>query len=233
MTPVQAGVHIRENSSVTAAAEKRLLISIGRRLPAVVTSDHLSALGLVAMGIAGLCFAAIAWYPVASTGVVVALAANWFGDSLDGTVARIRGHQRPRYGYYIDHVIDVAGTALLMAGMAVSGLMSPIVALGLLAAYLMVCAESYLAAHASGRFRMSFLGFGPTELRIVLAIGAVKAACAPTISVAGSAPMLLFDIGGLVAIAGLIIVFLASAGRNVRMLYLEEPLPVTRETRAA
>ena len=232
MTPVQAGVHTRENQSVTARLEKRLLLWIAGRLPSAVTSDQLSAIGLAAMAVAGLCFAAMAWWPAAAIGVVLALAANWFGDSLDGTVARVRAHQRPRYGYYVDHILDVGGTAMLMAGMAVSGLMNPTIALTVLAAYLMVCAESYLAAHASGRFRMSFLGFGPTELRIVLAIGAIKAAVSPSVSVPGSGPMLLFNIGGLAAAAGLTIAFLVSAMRNTHALYQEEPLP-SRQSRAA
>ncbi len=107
--------------------------------------------------------------------------ANWFGDSLDGTLARVRDQQRPRYGFYVDHVIDVAGSALLLAGMAVSGLMSPLVALTVLSIYLLVSAESYLATHTAGVFRMSFLGFGPTELRMLLIVGAVKAAVSPQV----------------------------------------------------
>src|SRR5207253_492733 len=108
----------------------------------------------------------------AAGGVIVSLALNWFGDSLDGTVARVRGQQRPRYGYYVDHLLDLAGTAFLMLGLACSSLMSPIVAALLLAAYLLVAAETYLATHVRGVFKMSFLGFGPTELRIVIAVGA-------------------------------------------------------------
>jgi phosphatidylglycerophosphate synthase len=233
MTPVTAGTHTRDNHSLTAGAEKRLLIWVAARLPAAVTSDHLSGLGLAAMVMAAISFAAMGRWPVAAVGVVLALAANWFGDSLDGTVARVRGQQRPRYGYYVDHIIDVAGTAALLAGLACSGLINPVLALAVLAAYLMVCAESYLAAHASGRFRMSFLGFGPTELRIVLAAGAIKAALGPVVSIAGSPPVLLFDIGGVAAVAGLTIAFIVSAVRNVRLLYREEPLPAVRQTRAA
>ena len=232
MTPLKAGVHERENGSVTAAAERRLLIWIAERLPAGIGSDHLSAMGLAAMATAAVSFTAMASWP-AAIGVVLALFANWFGDSLDGTVARVRGHQRPRYGYYVDHIIDVAGTAMLVAGMACSGLMNPLIALAVLAAYLMACAESYLATHASGRFRMSFLWFGPTELRIVLAAGVIKAAHNPMVSLGGYPPMLLFDIGGVVATAGLILTFTVSAVRSARTLYLEEPLPGTRETRAA
>src|SRR4029450_6081430 len=108
---------------------------------------------------------------IALAGVVVSLALNWFGDSLDGTLARVRNTQRPRFGFYVDHVIDIAGASMLFGGLAASGFMSPVVALGVLSAYLLVSAEVYLATHVRGVFTMSFLGFGPTELRIVLAIG--------------------------------------------------------------
>ena len=100
------------------------------------------------------------------------LAVNWFGDSLDGTVARVRGHQRPRYGYYVDHVVDLVNATALFAGMAFSGLMDPRLGLALLVGYVLLCAESFLATHAVGVFRISFSGMGPTELRILLSIGA-------------------------------------------------------------
>jgi phosphatidylglycerophosphate synthase len=173
-------VHARENSSVLAAVEKRLLIRIARKLPPVINSDHLTDLALLSMFGAGLCFALIprsGWFAAAFVGLLVI---NWFGDSLDGTVARVRDRQRPRYGFYVDHTIDLAGTAALVAGMALSGMMSPAIGFALLAAYFMVAAESFLATHSVGVFRMSFAGFGPTELRIVLAAGAVKVASSPT-----------------------------------------------------
>src|SRR5690606_26952751 len=105
---------------------------------------------------------------------VLCLALNWFGDSLDGTVARVRRQERPRYGYYVDHVIDLTGVALLFGGAAASGYMGPFVALLVVAGYYLVSAESFLSTHARGVFNMSFAGFGPTELRIVLAIGVVS-----------------------------------------------------------
>jgi phosphatidylglycerophosphate synthase len=223
---VHAGArHVRENKSVLAAAEKRALVWIAGRLPRWINSDHLSALGLGSMAAAGLAFAAFPVSPWAAAGVVACLAANWFGDSLDGTVARVRGHQRPRYGFYVDHAIDLTGSTLLLAGLAFSGLMSPLLAAGLLCAYLLVSAESYLATHAAGVFRMSFLGFGPTELRIVLAAGALKAAQAPFVDLPSLAPVRLFDLGGGVAIAGLLVAFVAAAIRNARALYAAEPLP--------
>jgi phosphatidylglycerophosphate synthase len=217
--------HVRENRSVLATAEKRALIWIARRLPCWINSDHLSGLGLASMFAAGLSFAAFPLTPWAAAAVVVCLAANWFGDSLDGTVARVRGHQRPRYGFYVDHVIDVMGSTFLLAGLAVSGLMNPILAIVLLSAYLLVSAETYLATHAAGVFRMSFLGFGPTELRIVLSAGALKAAVSPMVALPLAGPVRLFDIGAAVAVTGLAIAFVAAAVRNARALYAAEPLP--------
>ena len=234
MTPLQAGVHTRENLSVLARSEKRALIWIARRLPRSVNSDHLSSLGLVAMAAAGLSFTAYPLTKWAAVGVVLSLTANWFGDSLDGTVARVRNQQRPRYGFYVDHIIDVAGTAMLLTGMAFSGLMNPLIAMAVLIAYLLVSAESYLATHAAGIFRMSFLGFGPTELRIVIAAGAIKAAMSPWASLGTTEPIRLFDVGGIVASIGLLLAFAASSIRNTQALYLAEPLPAgDAESRAA
>jgi phosphatidylglycerophosphate synthase len=225
--------HVRVHRSVLATVEKRTLIYIAERLPRAVNSDHLSVVGLAAMLGAGLSFAAYRVSPVwAAVGVVAFLAANWFGDSLDGTVARVRQQQRPRYGFYVDHVIDLAGSTFLLSGLACSGLMSPLIAASLLSAYLLVSAETYLATHASGVFRMSFMGFGPTELRILIAIGALKAAATPHVAVPALGVMRLFDIGGLIGAAGLIFACAFAAVRNTRALYVAEPLPAV-ETRLA
>lgn len=232
-TAQPSGTHVREHHSVLASAERRTLIWIAQHLPAWVNSDHLSMLGLVAMAVAGASFATFRFTAWAALAVIVSLAANWFGDSLDGTLARVRGQQRPRYGFYVDHVIDLAGAAFLLAGLAASGLMNPILAVILLAAYLLVSGESYLATHAAGVFRMSFLGFGPTELRVVLAIGVLKVVQSPSISVGGLGLIRLFDLGAVVAIAGLAVAFVTAAIRNTRALYVAEPLPAARESRAA
>jgi phosphatidylglycerophosphate synthase len=234
LMPAQPAHHIREHLSLLAEAERRALIWIAGRLPARIHSDHLSALALLSMLAAGVSFASFRVTPWAALGVIVSLLANWFGDSLDGTVARVRGQQRPRYGFYVDHVIDLAGTALLMAGLACSGLMSPLLAATVLAVYLLVAAESYLTTHAAGIFRMSFLGLGPTELRIVLALGALKAVSSPFVTVGGLLEVRLFDLGGIVAIAGLTLAFVVSAVRNTVALYAAEPRPTPAgESRAA
>ena len=217
--------HVRWNRSVFAQMERRALEWIARRLPAAVTPDVLSALGLISMAGAGIAFAAFRWNDgLAAAGVVTALAANWVGDSLDGTVARVRRIERPRYGYYVDHVIDLAGITFLFGGLACSGLMSPLLAVVLLAAYLLVSAEVFLGTHSTGVFRMSFFGFGPTELRIVLAAGALKAVGGATVTVPGLAGLQLFDAGAVVAIAGLVAAFVVSAVRNTRGLYAAEPV---------
>ncbi len=224
------GTHTRIHRSVLAAQEKRLLVWIAHRLPRWINSDHLSAVGLGAMCAAGLSIALLPSNGWAAAGFIVSIAANWFGDSLDGTLARVRRHERPRYGYYVDHVIDIGGTTALMAGLACSGLMSPLLAALVLCAFLLVSAESYLSTHAAGVFRISFMGFGPTELRILLAIGVLKAAVSPVVDAPIVGPARLFDIGGAVALVGLAVVFVVSALRTTRALYRAEPLPQQEQT---
>jgi phosphatidylglycerophosphate synthase len=225
-------VHVREHRSVLAAAEKRLLVWIAGRLPGYVSSDQLTCLGLASLAAAGAAFAFMRIAPAAAFGVVAALAANWFGDSLDGTLARVRHQPRPRYGFYVDHVLDIGGTALLLGGMACSGRMLPVVALATLGAYLMVSAESYLATHALGVFRMSFLGFGPTELRMLVAAGALAAMPDPHVAMGPFGAPRLFDVGGVIATAGLLGAFAFNVIRHTSLLYQAEPLPA-RDVRAA
>jgi len=157
--------------------------------------------------------------------VVLCLLLNWFGDSLDGTVARVRDQQRPRYGYYVDHVIDLAGTAFLFAGLAASGHMSVTIATLVVAAFFLVSAETYLATHARGVFKMSFMGVGPTELRILLAAGAIALINSPTVSPFGIGPVRLWDLGGIIGALGMAMTFVISSTRNVRALYVEETRP--------
>ncbi len=224
--------HVRLNTGFLAAAEKSLLVWIAGRLPAWVNSDHLTLVALLAMAGTGASFWLSRHWPPALGLVVLCLAINWFGDSLDGTLARVRKHERPRYGYYVDHVLDVFGMGLLVVGMALSGYMTPVIALSMLSAYLLVSAEVYLATTVSGTFRMSFLKVGPTELRILLAVGALMLFTRPRVTPFGMGPFLLFDVGGGVATIGLIVAFLTSAIRGTRELYRAEPLPKVLEDAA-
>ena len=212
-------------TSVLAPLEKWCLIWMAHRMPRAINSDHLTGLALVAMLGAGLSYWLASVTPLGLLLAILCLAVNWFGDSLDGTLARVRQQQRPRYGFYVDHVVDVLGTAFLVGGLGLSGYMSPMVALLLLVAYFIVCAEVFLATHTTGTFTMSFLKVGPTELRILLSIGSLVLLVKPTSHLFGHT-FLLFDVGGVVGAAGLFFTFLVSAARNTRALYLAEPMPV-------
>lgn len=217
-------LHVRQHGSLLAGIEKRALVWMAERLPSWVNSDHLTLLGFAAMLMAGIAYWLANWNRLALWGVVISLAVNWFGDSLDGTLARVRNQQRPRYGYYVDHVLDLAGTAFLLGGLALSGLMNPLLALGLLAVYQMVVAEEFLSTHVQSVFRLSFLRIGPTELRIILAIGTVYLLRGPWVHLGAIGVYRLFDVGGVVAITGLAFKFVVCAVRNARALYLAERL---------
>jgi phosphatidylglycerophosphate synthase len=196
---------------------------MAQRTPARVNSDHLSALGLASMAGVGLSFWLAGSRPAVGVPLaVVCLALNWFGDSMDGTLARVRNRQRPRYGFYVDHVIDIAGTAMMLAGLALSGHMDPLIAAVTLAAWLLVSGESFLATWARSQFRMSFFWFGPTELRILIAIGAVMLLGGGMVRPFGLGPYRLFDVSGVAAAAGLVVVFVVNAVRNSAALYREE-----------
>lgn len=214
----------RVSTSVLTSSERRCLLWLASRLPRWINSDHLTMLALLAMLMTGVSYSLARSHPLALVLAVVWLAVNWFGDSLDGTLARMRGHQRPRYGFYVDHVVDCFGVLFLLAGLALSGYMSPLVAMGLLVAYFMLSIEVYLATYCLTVFRLSFWGFGPTELRLVLAIGTLALLFDPTVDLVGQRYRL-FDVGGLAATAGLAITLVVAVIRNVRALYQAEPLP--------
>ena len=216
----------RQSTGLLTAIERRALLWLAHRLPRRVNSDHLTALGLVSMFFAGACFAVSGAMPGALLGVPVFLVLNWFGDSLDGTLARVSGHQRPRYGFYVDHILDTFSMLFVIGGLAMSGYMTPIVAAVFLIAYYVLSIEIYLATYCVGRFRMSFWGWGPTELRILLAVGALTLFVKPVVTIF-VVTMPLFAVGGIVAAVGLIFTAIISAAGNTRRLYAAEPLPRT------
>ncbi len=217
-------LHVREYGGILAVPERKVLLWLARHMPGWVNSDHLTLLGLTSMILAGVSFWLAGSYSPALIGVVVFLILNWFGDSLDGTLARYRNQQRPKYGYYVDHVIDLIGTTALLVGLSLSGYMSPIIAVGMLGAFLLVEAEVYLATHVRQVFRLGMFGFGPTELRVLLAAGALYILHNPWVHIGGYGPFLLFDVGGVIAIIGMVVVMLYSAVRNTRALYKAEPI---------
>jgi phosphatidylglycerophosphate synthase len=214
----------REQESLFAPIEKKLLIRMARATPRWINSDHLTLLGFLSMFFAGLCYWLARWNRYMLLVVVLWLAANWLGDSLDGTLARVRNRQRPRYGFYVDHITDAFGTLFLVGGMGLSGYMSPVVAAGLLIVYFMLSIQAYLAAYALGTFQLSYWKFSPTELRILLVVGNLALLYQPTASVYGYR-FPLFDVGGIIGIVGMTAMLSVSSIRNTRALYRAERLP--------
>jgi archaetidylinositol phosphate synthase len=214
----------RKQLSMLASAEKKTLVFLARRMPPWVNSDRLTVLAFVAMFAAGLCYWAASRDRRALVAVIAALALNWFGDSLDGTLARVRNRLRPRYGFYVDHITDAIGTFFLMGGLALSTYMSPYIALGLMIAYFLLSIEVYLTTYTIGAFHLSFWSFGPTELRLLLCIGNIALFYRPVVKLFGR-QFLLFDVGGALGIAGMGLMLIWSAARHTQMLYRAEPLP--------
>src|SRR5258708_11621492 len=196
----------RIQQSFLAALEKRTLLWLAARTPLWINSDHLTLLGLLAMAGAG---AGYWWASVNRWGlivVIVCLALNWLGDSLDGTLARFRNCSRPRYGFYVDHIVDAFSALFLLGGLALSGYMAPIVALGLLVAYLMLSVEVYLASYTLGDFNISYFKMGPTELRLLLSLGnLVLYFWKTTVHLLGRAHRL-FDGAGTIGISGMLLI---------------------------
>jgi archaetidylinositol phosphate synthase len=215
----------RIQQSFLSNLEKRTLIWLAARTPRCINSDHLTLLGLFSMAAAG---AAYWWAATNRAGlllVILCLALNWLGDSLDGTLARFRNHSRPRYGFYVDHIVDAFSALFLLGGLALSGYMSPLVALGLLIAYLMLSVEIYLASYTLGDFKISYFKMGPTELRILLSIGNLAVLWRSTVHLLGRAHRL-FDVAGTLGFSGMLLIMVISAVRNTTRLYRQEPLPV-------
>ncbi|MGI8741465.1 MAG: CDP-alcohol phosphatidyltransferase family protein [Bryobacteraceae bacterium] len=213
----------RDHRSLLSSLEHRALIWIAHRLPAPVNSDHLTLLGFLSLLAVGAAY----WYARYSAAglllVIVFLALNWFGDSLDGTLARVRNRQRPRYGFYVDHVLDACGSVFVFGGLALSGYMSERVAVGLLVAYFLLSIEVYLATYTVGKFHLSFAAFSPTELRLLLIAGNIALLYKPFVTLAGK-QYLLFDVGGAIGIAGMSIALLWSIVKHAKYLYRAEAL---------
>jgi phosphatidylglycerophosphate synthase len=194
---------------------------MAERTPAAINSDHLTLLGVGAQVMAGVSYALARGNRYWLLGGIVFLALNWLGDSLDGTLARVRQRQRPRYGFYVDHILDSFGAVALMGGLALSGYMHPYIAIGLLVGFLLLSIQSYLATYTLGEFRLSFWSFGPTELRILLGVGNL-ALLRWQVVLRGH--YRLFDVGGLIGLTGMGAMLIFFTVRNMHLLYREERL---------
>ena len=212
----------RIHGSLTAPMEKTVLIWLAQRTPRWINPDHLTSLGVLAQLVAGVNYALARWNRYALLLVIFFLALNWLGDSLDGTLARVRNQQRPRYGFYLDHMVDSFGALFLMGGLALSGYMQPALAIALLIAFLLLSIQSYLATYTMGEFHVSFWRFGPTELRILLGIGNLALLRNPMVHGLGHGPYRLFDVGGAIGLVGMAVMLLWTTATNTARLYREE-----------
>ena len=213
----------RVNQALTASMEKRALEWMGTRAPSWVSSDRLTLLGLGAQLGAGICYALARYDRRALLAAIACLALNWLGDSLDGTLARVRRQERPRYGFYVDHMVDIFGSVALMCGLGASGLLHWPVAMAMLIAFLLLSGESYLATYSLARFQLSQGIFGPTEIRILLAMGNLAALRNPYATLLGH-KVLLFDLGGTIAAVLMIAMAVVITLRHTAELYRQEPL---------
>jgi phosphatidylglycerophosphate synthase len=214
----------RINQSLTASLEKRALEWMARRAPGWLTSDQLTLLGFIAQIAAGAAYALSQYNRSALLLVNLCVALNWFGDSMDGTLARIRCQPRPRFGFYVDHVVDILGASALMCGLGLSGLVHWQVAVAMLIGFLLLSSESYLATYTLSRFTLSQGLFGPTEIRILLIIGNLALLRNPYASIFGH-KVLLFDLGGSIAAVCMFATLMYVTFRHTAQLYREEPLP--------
>lgn len=160
----------RIQTSILNGIEKRVLVWLAERQPRWITSDALTGIGVVGSLIVALGYILSSyhtgWLWLASLGFVI----NWYGDSLDGTLARVRNTQRPIYGFYLDHNIDGITMAIMCIGAGLSNMLNLYIAMGVLAVYLLLSISVYINAHLKGEFKLTYAGMGPTEFRLIMII---------------------------------------------------------------
>ncbi len=214
----------RDMTFLLAQPERRLLRAMAARLPASVRSNHLSGLGVVGAVGVGAAYALstldVVWLWVASLLLVV----NWFGDSLDGTLARVRAAERPRYGYYIDHIIDAFSTAVVGIGIGLSPYVNLEIALALVVIYLMLSINVYLESSVFGVFKMAYGKIGPTEGRIILILANAALVVASTLPPMGDLSLGVYTNGAVLFLGAALFATLALRfGKNLHRLARMEP----------
>jgi archaetidylinositol phosphate synthase len=211
----------RIQESVTSRMERQALVWLAARMPSWIHSDHLTLIGFAAMFLAGLSYLSARWTSAGLLFATLCLALNWFGDSLDGTLARLRNRERPRYGFYVDHMIDSFGALFLMAGLGASTYIDWRIAMSMLIAFLLLSIETYLASYTLGVFRLSIGKLGPTEIRILLGLGNVVLWLHPKAKVPGFSCRL-FDFGGSLAASAMAVMVVVAAVWHTVTLYRQE-----------
>jgi phosphatidylglycerophosphate synthase len=228
VTPAHAEAR-REARFVLARVEARVLRAIAERLPRALLPDHLTAIGILGSTVVAASYVLsnlhVAWLIGASLGLGV----NWFGDSLDGTVARLRRIQRPRYGFYVDHLTDAYSTLAIGLGLGWSPFLLLSVGLTIVIAYFLLSINVYLETHVHGTFRFSYGRLGPTEARLALVgLNTLALVTGPLPFDVLGVGATLFDCAGLLAVIVMLMMLTARIGRNLRELAEAEPPNVVK-----
>ncbi len=211
---------IQEN--VLARSERRLLTWLCARMPAWVFPDLLSSIGMAGAVLILAGYAGSNWSPDWLWLCVVGFALHWFGDSLDGSLARFRKIERPRYGYFLDHSADALGTTMIVGGIGLSPYLSLESALLALVGYLMMSIHAFLSVRVFAELRLSYLALGPTEIRVILvALTMVMYFAGPGEPLYGSFNG--YDLFAFAAAALMIALFIVQTVQKGRVLAREEP----------
>ena len=223
----------RIQTSILNASEKKVLVWLAERQPRWVTSDMLTLVGMLGSVIIATGYILsninINFLWLASFGFVV----NWYGDFLDGTLARVRNQQRPIYGFYVDHTVDAINELLMFVGAGLSPLMDVKLAVVILVIYLMLTLNVSVNAHLKNEFKLTYAKLGPTEFRIVVILVNTLLVCfRPLTEIANSYTIFdhevtlhVMDYVGAVILAFLIFVYLVTIVRDAREYAKKDPLP--------
>lgn len=221
-----AGAHIgRIHNSLLARPERTVLTAIAARMPSWVLPDHLTILGIAGNFIVAVGVIASDWDRGWLLLGIFGLLLNWLGDSTDGTLARHRRIERPRYGFFVDQFADVVSHFALLFGLGISSLMRLDVALMALLGSLLTMFYGHLKLQFSRTWQVSYHGVGPTELRILIAAGFVWAMVLDlhAVTVAGEA-LTLFDVVGLLVFIGSVGAVFGAFMTDRQKLALMDPL---------
>ena len=214
----------REMTFLLAGVERRVLQRLAARVPRSIRSNHLTVLGTIAAAGAGTAYALTNYSPRWLWVASLMLVGNWLGDSLDGTLARVRGTQRPKYGYYLDHVVDAFSTTVIGLGIGLSPYVDLGIALGLVVVYLALSINVYLESTVFGVFKISYGRIGPTEVRLLLIALNTTLALAALWEVKGPWPIAHVANWTLaILLIGMVALFVGRFARNLYRLAKLEP----------
>jgi len=213
----------REMRFLLAGPEQRFLTKLAEYVPRTIRSNHLTVWGTLGATLAGTAYALSGLHPAWLWVATLGLAINWLGDSLDGTLARVRQTQRPKYGYYLDHIVDAYSTAVIGLGIGLSPYVDLGIALGLVVAYLALSINIYLESAVFGVFRLAYGRIGPTEVRILLVLVNTALALYEALGTQGLPITRAANWGMTAVLVGMVVVLVARFAHNLRRLAKLEP----------